>query len=253
LSIGRGGDQSVTEKDPGLPWKGYEGQDYEEFWTGPGKRSVDELERAIASHALPGGESVVDIGAGFGRMGRCYLGKYRSVHMVEPASNLREMAARTYGDAVHMHEASVYDLPFPDASLDAVLMVRVFHHLGRPDAAVREIHRILKPAGRFVFSFSNNRNLKRIAQYLLGRAKSPFTQDVETYAAMLAGHHPRWVEQLLSGEGFEVREQFGVGVIDKIIDTFPPTQGVLRPSLFLSRLLGRLKFAPTQFIVAIKT
>jgi hypothetical protein len=52
-----------------LPWKGYEGQDYEGFWTGPGKQYLDTLERAIATHTLPGGDAVVEIGAGIGRLG----------------------------------------------------------------------------------------------------------------------------------------------------------------------------------------
>ncbi len=240
-------------RDPdGLSWKGYEGQDYENFWAGHGKRNLDQLERCIASHALPGGESVVEIGAGFGRMGSCYVGKYKTVHMVEPAGNLREIAARAYGHAVCYHEASVYDLPFPAASFDALLMVRVFHHLGRPDLALREIHRILRPAGRLVFNFSNKRNLKRIVQYALGRAKNPFTRDMDEYAATLIGHHPRSVEHLLSEVGFKIVEQFGVGVMDKIVDVFPAMTKVLSPSLSTSRFLGRLKLAPAQFVVAIK-
>jgi ubiquinone/menaquinone biosynthesis C-methylase UbiE len=242
----------VSKDFNGLSWKGYEGQDYENFWTGPGKRNLDELERRIASHALPGGESVVEIGAGFGRMGTCYVGKYKAAHMVEPAANLREIAARTYGDAVRYHEASVYDLPFPAASFDAVLMVRVFHHLGRPDAALREIHRILRPAGRLVFNFSNKRNLKRIVQYALGHGKTPFTRDMEEYATTLVGHHPRWIEQLLSEVGFKIEEQFGVGVTDKIVEAFPAMAKLLSPSLSAARVLGRLKLAPAQFVIAIK-
>jgi ubiquinone/menaquinone biosynthesis C-methylase UbiE len=195
---------------------------------------------------------VVEIGAGFGRMGACYVGKYKAAHMVEPAGNLREIAARTYGDAVHYHDASVYDLPFPAATFDAVLMVRVFHHLGKPDAALREIHRILKPAGRLVFNFSNKRNLKRIVQYALGHGESPFTHDMEEYATTLIGHHPRWVEQLLSEIGFEIEEQFGVGVADKVVEAFPAMTSLMSPSLSAARFLGRLKLAPAQFVVAIK-
>ena len=71
----------------GLPWKGYEGHDYEGFWTGPGKHYLDQLEQAIVTDALPGGEAIVEIGAGFGRLGPCYIGRYRRVQMVEPASN----------------------------------------------------------------------------------------------------------------------------------------------------------------------
>jgi hypothetical protein len=101
----------MIEAVRGLSWKGYEGEDYEQFWTGPGKKYLDRLERAIVSEALTGGEAVVDIGAGFGRLGDCYIGKYRAVHMVEPASNLREIAKRHYGSSASYHEASVESLP----------------------------------------------------------------------------------------------------------------------------------------------
>jgi SAM-dependent methyltransferase len=242
----------VAEHSDGLWWKGYEGQDYEQFWTGPGKQHLDELERSIVSHALPGGGAVVEIGAGFGRLGGCYVGKYQTAHMVEPASNLREIAARSYGEAVHYHEASVYELPFPPACFDAALMVRVFHHLGKPNVALSEIHRILKPGGRLVFNFSNKRNLKRMAQFVLGRVPSPFTHESVEYATTLFGHHPGQVEGLLTAAGFTIDEQFGVGVADKIVEAWPRTRQILRPSLAASRLIGRLRLAPAQFIVAIK-
>jgi ubiquinone/menaquinone biosynthesis C-methylase UbiE len=244
---------AVTKDPNGLSWKGYEGQDYEQFWTGPGKQHLDELERAIVADALQGGEAIVEIGAGFGRLGGCYVGKYRTVHMVEPASNLREIAARTYGNAAHYHEASVYDLPFAEASCDAVLMVRVFHHLHEPRAALEEIRRILKPGGRFVFNYSNKRNLARIVRYAIWRGRSPFTHDMEEYAVTLIGHHPRHVEQLLSEVGFEITEQFGVGVVDKIVGAYPAAKKLLRPIVSAALLLGRLKIAPAQFVVATKT
>lgn len=236
----------------GLSWKGYEGQDYENFWTGPAKQYLDELEQLIVSQSLPGGNAVVDIGAGFGRMGRCYIGKYRSVHMVEPASNLREVAARTYGDSLNYHEASIYELPFADESFDAAVMVRVFHHLGNSEAALREIHRILKPRGRLVFNYSNKRNIKRLAQFLTGRARNPLTQDSEEYASTLIGHHPDYVEHVLSFNGFAIEAQYGVGVMDKVVGVFPFMGRLLRPSMLFARLLGLLRLAPAQFVVACK-
>lgn len=242
----------TLRKVDGLPWKGYEGQDYEGFWIGPGKRYLDELERAIASHTLPGGEAVVEIGAGFGRLGASYVGKYREVHMVEPASNLREIAARTYGDAVSYHEASVTDLPFPDASFDGVLLVRVFHHLGDSEAAVREIHRVLKRGGRLVFSYSNKRNVARIAKYAVGSGRNPFTRDVEHYKQSLLGHHPSDVEDLLQKIGFTIMEQYGVGLGDKLVEHLPALAGILKPSLAVSRFIGGFRLAPTQFVVAEK-
>jgi ubiquinone/menaquinone biosynthesis C-methylase UbiE len=215
-------DSAASDKVTGLSWKGYEGQDYENFWVGRGKQYLDELERLIVSHGLSGGEVVVEIGAGFGRLGQCYVGKYAVSHMVEPASNLREIAIRTYGHRnVRFHEASAEDLPFTSESVDAVLMVRVFHHFGEPQVALREIHRILKPSGWLVFNFSNKRNVKRIAQYVLGLGTSPFSQEMEAYADTLIGHHPRHVERLLSTVGFAIQEVYGAGVADKIIAVLP--------------------------------
>jgi len=236
----------------GLSWKGYEGQDYEKFWTGPGKRYLDALEQAIVARTLAGGDSIVEIGAGFGRLGRSYISRYRHVHMVEPASNLREIAARTYGDAAVYHDASVLELPFPESSFDAALMVRVFHHLGDPEKALRELYRVLKPKGILVFNYSNRRNIRRIAGYLTGRTPNPFKSGAEHYEPALIGHTPADVEALLRSIGFGVRCQYGVGLVDKAIERFPPAGRIMKPSLLLSRLAGALKISPAQFVVAEK-
>jgi SAM-dependent methyltransferase len=236
----------------GLSWKDYEGQDYEKFWTGPGKRYLDRLEQAIVARTLAGGDSIVEIGAGFGRLGRSYVSRYRHVHMVEPASNLREIAARTYGAAVVYHDASVLELPFRESSFDAALMVRVFHHLGDPDKALREIYRVLKPKGILVFNYSNRRNIRRIAGYLTGRTPSPFSSGAEQYDSALIGHTPGDVEALLRSIGFGIQCQYGTGLVDKLIERFPPAGRVVKPSLLLSRLAGAVKMSPAQFVVAEK-
>jgi len=242
----------MTDRVKGLSWKGYEGQDYEGFWAGAGKQYLDELEQAIVNHTLTGGDAIVEIGAGFGRLGRCYVGKYRESHMVEPATNLREIAARTYGDRVSYHEASVYELPFPSDYFDAVLMVRVFHHLDRPEAALREIHRILKPGGRLVFNYSNKRNVRRIASYALGRGANPFAGEMENYNSVLIGHAPAYVDQLLVNVGLQVQEEYGVGVGDLLVGRVPALGALLKPSLVVSRALAAFRLAPSQFIVARK-
>ncbi|HEY2150627.1 MAG TPA: class I SAM-dependent methyltransferase [Vicinamibacterales bacterium] len=239
--------------DPtGLSWKGYEGQDYEGFWIGPGKHYLDLLERGIAAHTLPGGDAVLEIGAGFGRLGSCYVGRYHQVHMVEPASNLRDIAQHTYGDRVNYHDASVFDLPFADGTFDGVLMVRVFHHLSDPDAALREIHRVIRAGGRLVFNYSNKRNLARIPRYLAGGGASPFSRDMETYNSVLIGHHPQHVEGMLEQIGFVIREQYAVGVMDKAVERMPWLGRVMTPSLAAARFAARFRLSPSQFIVAEK-
>ena len=43
-------------------------------------------------------------------------------------------------------------LDFGDAFFDYVTMLAVIEHLTNPDAILKEIHRILKPGGKFVFT-----------------------------------------------------------------------------------------------------
>jgi len=234
-------------------YQDYEGCDYEHFWKGAGKEYLDRLERLITSHALPGGQSIVEVGAGFGRLGICYTGKYAEVHMVEPASNLRTAALRLYGEAVRYHDASVYNLPFSDSVFDSVLMVRVFHHLGDPQAALQELWRILKPGGTLVFNYSNKRNLKHVIKFLVGRATNPFTRDIDRYHDSLFGHHPQFIDILLDTVGFRIREEYATGNFDKVVNIMPVLIKVMDPSLVLARHLGYFRIAPAQFVVAVKT
>ena len=232
--------------------KDYEGVDYERFWAGSGKHYLDRLEQKIVRHVLPGGASIVEIGAGFGRLGPCYLDNYLDVHMVEPASNLRTSAMNTFGDRVHYHDASVYALPFPDESFDAALMVRVFHHLHNSDAALRELHRILRPGGRLVFSYSNLRNPGRIARFFLGKVPSPFAATKQEYLPDLFGHSPGLVHALIQETGFVLKEEYATCILNRVIDAFPVLLRLVDPPLFLERILGALEIAPANFVVAQK-
>lgn len=68
--------------------------------------------------------------------------------------NARELAdARKLTDRVTFQRCDVsHKLPFPDAGFDAAFANDVMCHIpGRPEA-LREVFRILKPLGRFVFS-----------------------------------------------------------------------------------------------------
>lgn len=61
------------------------------------------------------------------------------------ASGLQER-----GVPVNLHRADVRDLPFDDDSFDIVVDFGTCHHVARPEAALREIARVLRPGGLFV-------------------------------------------------------------------------------------------------------
>ena len=58
----------------------------------------------------------------------------------------REATARGL-ENLRYEEASVYDLPFPDASFDVAYAHQVFQHLRERGAALREMLRVVRPGG----------------------------------------------------------------------------------------------------------
>jgi SAM-dependent methyltransferase len=61
-------------------------------------------------------------------------------------------AARTHAAAketrnLRFEVGSIYQLPFPDNSFDAVFAHALFEHLGEPEEAFQEVRRVLRPGG----------------------------------------------------------------------------------------------------------
>ncbi|HZG95127.1 MAG TPA: class I SAM-dependent methyltransferase [Mycobacteriales bacterium] len=70
--------------------------------------------------------------------------------MVEAA--LRSANALGFGDTVTGRVVDAEGLPFDDASFDLVVGHAVLHHIPDVDLALREVLRVLRPGGRFVFA-----------------------------------------------------------------------------------------------------
>jgi ubiquinone/menaquinone biosynthesis C-methylase UbiE len=66
---------------------------------------------------------------------------------IEPGQIEAAQAAGQKAPNVSFQVASVYQIPFPDHSFDATFGHSILEHVGQPLAALREIHRVLKPGG----------------------------------------------------------------------------------------------------------
>ena len=184
----------------------YEGSRYRyDFWEGQGREYEDLVER-IAIRALlpPGGDTLVEIGAGYGRLVSLYLG-YRRIVLLDYARSQLEEAQRylSQPDRYIFVVANVYHLPFVDNLFDALTMVRVMHHLTDAPRALAELQRVVRPEGVAVLEHANKRHLKAIARWLLRRqAWNPFDPQPVEFVDLNFDFHPRWVRQQLADVGF---------------------------------------------------
>ena len=97
------------------------------------------LDRAQELLELVPGASVLDLGAGTGRVTRELTRRFEHVVAVEPDERMRALN----GDAI---AGSAEAIPLEDASVDAVFVGEAFHWFD-PEAAIPEIARVLRPRG----------------------------------------------------------------------------------------------------------
>lgn len=118
---------------------------------------VDEINRRVVDCALE--ETVqpvepnsrwIEIGAGDGKLRKWLPDWLRDqVLHTEPSAEYLEQFRRQNADAEPL-QASVYDLPFEDATIDGVLGLCVFDALHDLPAAVAELRRSLRPGGHVI-------------------------------------------------------------------------------------------------------
>ena len=101
---------------------------------GPGSISCD-LAASIPAPPTSGGQT-----SGGGQI----TGIDREPSQIDQA---RQRAADRKLTNISFHTASIYALPFPDASFDIVFAHALFEHLSDPAAALHEMHRVLVPGG----------------------------------------------------------------------------------------------------------
>jgi len=138
--------------------------------------------------ALQPGEAVLDLGSGSGTDVFCaallvgatgrVVGVDITPEQLEKATRLRDRAGLKQ---VELVEARIEELPFGDASFDAVLSNGVINLAPAKNRVFAEAARVLRPGGRLA-----------IADIVSGRAlKERTRRNVELWAACIAGAIPR--------------------------------------------------------------
>lgn len=184
----------------------YEGSDYRaRFWENQGRDYEDQVERVALRRLMPpAGRTLLDVGAGFGRLADEYRGYERVVLFDYSRSLLREAQERLRDDPRYLYVAgNWYTLPFVANLFDTLVQVRTLHHAADAPALFDELARVARPQGSYVLEFASKRNLKAMLRYGLGRQGwSPYDREPVEFVALNFDFHPDWIRDRLRESGF---------------------------------------------------
>ncbi len=173
--------------------------DYEANW------DDQRLREAVLRH-LKADMALLDLGAGAGRVKQMnFKGLARRVVGVDPDPRVREN--RFLDEA---YEGFADRLPFADATFDIVVCDNVLEHLTDPDVVLREVARVLKPAGVFLAKTPNRTHympliaaLTPIAFHrLINRLRE--RPEVDTFPTQYRINSPEAIRRSADRCGFEV-------------------------------------------------
>lgn len=110
------------------------------------------------------GEFILDLGCGDGQLTQRVAATGAHVLGVDASADM-VAAARERG--VEAEQANAELLPFHDATFDAVFSNAVLHWVRDQDAMLAQVHRVLKPGGRFVAEMGGHGNIASIRVALM--------------------------------------------------------------------------------------
>lgn len=161
------------------------------------------------------GQTVVDVGAGTGKLTRLLPATGARVIAVEPVAEMRAKL-----DGFEALDGTAEALPLADASADVITVAQALHWFDL-DRALPELHRVLRPGG-FLALFWNSRDLDDPIQNGVEELLRPIRASVP---AQQAG---RWREPLARSplfgppeeRSFRYEQQFTAdGLCDRVAST----------------------------------
>lgn len=171
--------------------------------------------------------SVLEVGAGTGINLAHYPPQVERLVLSEPDRHMRRrLEERLASDPpsidVELDGSSIEALPFPDGSFDAVVSTLVLCSVPDLAASLAEVHRVLKPGGRFVF-------LEHVAaDERPGRLL--WQKRIEPFWRWFAGncHLTRRTGQAIEAAGFVVERSVRASMRKALPFVRPTVRGVAR-------------------------
>ncbi|KUI30140.1 SAM-dependent methyltransferase [Mycobacterium sp. IS-1742] len=146
-----------------------------------------------------GAHTVLDLGAGTGKLTTRLVERGLDVIAVDPIPEMLEVLTGSLPDTPALL-GTAEEIPLADDSVDAVLVAQAWHWFD-PDRAVKEVTRVLRPGGRLGLVWNTRdermgwvKDLGRI----IGHENDPFTDEVSLPGPFTdpERHHVEWTSYL---------------------------------------------------------
>ncbi|HVB04857.1 MAG TPA: class I SAM-dependent methyltransferase [Acidimicrobiales bacterium] len=170
-----------------------------------------------ALRPLDGSSTIVDLGAGTGKLTRLLVGSPARVIAVEPLPAMRETFARVL-PGTELIDATAQSMPLEDASVDIVACGQSFRWFAT-EAALAEIARVLRPGGELLLIFNGNGEASPVQRRLSELLQVADTETTEKKPGL------DWREVLAATERFRIIEEVEIsnphfvsreGVVDRL-------------------------------------
>ena len=199
--------------------------DYAEYWND--RKYENEAEKHLLSKIFSKykGKWFLDIGGSYGRLISTYYNRYTNPIVLDYSLKTLQknypIIQSKYPNTVFI-AANAYKMPFRDDSFDGSLMVRVLHHIEKPQTYYKELTRILHSRSIYVQEFANKVHIKaRLRSLLKGDfsifSKEPYQQPTSQNfegtksgeEALFLNFHPKHIKEMLQEEKMKIKKKYG--------------------------------------------
>lgn len=245
----------------------YDTYDYPSYWE---SREYEHKSEVIALRTLlaeiPKIKTLLDLGAGYGRLTTVYLYRAKKVILADPSAKLLKIArAKFKNRKVNFIHSSLENIKgkVRVKSVDLVILIRVIHHLKDLNKAIGVISELSSKNSYFILEYPNKRHFKEtVSQFFKGNFTFPLDltpKDIRSRKSIRKGtlpfvnYHPEYINEVLRKNGYKVVKTISVSNLRYTwFKNNLPLEFVLFAEKWMQILLGPFNFGPSIFVLAKK-
>lgn len=246
----------------------YDSYDYPRYWT---SRDYEHLSETIALKTflaeIPKITTILDIGAGYGRLTPYYSFRAKKIILTEPSAKLLSIARK---NLAAKHNIIYIQTTWENIhtklranSVDLIVMIRVLHHIRNLGQVLATIHKLLKPGGYFILEFANKSHLKATLKelskgnltYIMDISAKDISspKSIKQNKLPMINYHPDTISMELAAADFQIKDRLSVSNIrSPFIKKILPVSTLIGIEKQLQKPLAPLNFGPSIFVLAQK-